>query len=99
MREYLRKLRIEVIWSGPFSYDTAPCEKVFALLKLGEINQERQATGKKGVYFIFITNCVAFQHVVKMVGRKLSSIPRSTCVRFWHQTSLELYRYLFYDKI
>ena len=99
VREYLRKLKIEVIWSGPYSYDSAPCELVFAQLKLGELNQEQQATGKKGRYILLIANCVAFQHVVKMVGRRLASISRSTCVRFWHHTLLELYKYIYYDKI
>jgi len=40
VREYLRKLKIDIIWSCPYSYDSAPCEQVFARLKLGEINQE-----------------------------------------------------------
>ena len=50
VREYIRKLQIDVMWSGPYSYDAAPCELVFANLKLGEINQNQQATGKKCRY-------------------------------------------------
>ena len=38
VREYLRKLELEVIWSGPYSYSTAPIETVFAHLKFGELN-------------------------------------------------------------
>ena len=34
-----------------------------------------------------------------MVGRKLKDIPRSTCIRFWHKATLELYKYLYFDKL
>ena len=47
IREYLRKLRLDVIWSAPYSYSTAPIELVFGALKLGELNPEQQGTGKK----------------------------------------------------
>ena len=47
VREYMRKLELEVIWSGPYSYSTAPIETVFATLKFGELNPEKQPTGKK----------------------------------------------------
>lgn len=48
VREFMRKLQLEVIWSGPYSYDAAFIELVFGHLKLGELNTEQQATGKKG---------------------------------------------------
>ena len=47
VREYMRKLELEVIWSGPYSYSTAPIETVFSTLKLGELNPDRRSTGKK----------------------------------------------------
>ena len=47
VREYMRKLELEVIWSGPYSYSTAPVETLFATLKLGELNSDRRGTGKK----------------------------------------------------
>ena len=47
VREYLRKLELQVIWSGPYSYSTAPIEMVFGILKFGELNPEKKATGKK----------------------------------------------------
>ena len=47
VREYMRKLELEVIWSAPYSYSTAPIEKVFATLKFGELNLDKQPTGKK----------------------------------------------------
>ena len=47
VREYLRKLEVQVIWSGPYSYSTAPIEMVFGALKFGELNMDKKATGKK----------------------------------------------------
>ena len=47
VREFLRKLELQVIWSGPYSYSTAPIERVFGLLKFGELNPDGKATGKK----------------------------------------------------
>ena len=47
VREYLRKLELQVIWSGPYSYSTAPIETVFSALKFGQLNQDRKPTGKK----------------------------------------------------
>ena len=47
VREYLQKLELQVIWSGPYSYSTAPIETVFSALKFGQLNQDRKPTGKK----------------------------------------------------
>ncbi len=47
VREYMRKLDLQVIWSGPYSYSTAPIETVFATLNFGELNPDRKGTGKK----------------------------------------------------
>ena len=47
VREYMRRLKLEVIWSGPYSYSAAPIETVFVYLKLGELNPEKHPTGKK----------------------------------------------------
>ena len=47
MREYLRKLEITVIFSGPYSYSAAPIERLFSALKDGEINPEKLPTGKQ----------------------------------------------------
>ena len=34
-----------------------------------------------------------------MVSSKLSSIPRETRVRYWHHTTLELYKYLYFKRL
>ena len=47
MREYLRKMNVKVIFSGPYSYDAAPIERLFAALKNGELNPEKLPTGKR----------------------------------------------------
>jgi len=47
MREYLRKMELRIIYSGPYSYSSAPIELLFGGLKLGELNQNREPTGKK----------------------------------------------------
>ena len=60
VREYMRKLELEVIWSGPYSYSTAPIETLFAALKFGELNVDRRPTGKKSLH-----------HLSEMVGAKL----------------------------
>ena len=47
VREYMRKLDLQMIWSGPYSYSTAPIETVFAALKFNELNPDKKPTGKK----------------------------------------------------
>jgi len=88
VREYLRKLELQVIWSGPYSYSSAPIEMVFGALKFGEINPDKKSTGKK-----------ALDKVAHMIGAKLMQTPKSTWIRLWHRTTLELFNYLHYQKI
>ena len=47
MREYLRKLQVEIIYSEPYSYSAAPIELLFGALKNGEINPVKEPTGKR----------------------------------------------------
>ena len=47
IRDYMRKMELAVIWSAPYSYDTAPIEMVFGHLKIGELKKEKWPTGKK----------------------------------------------------
>ena len=56
VREYLRKLELDVIWSGPYSYSTAPIEMVFGSLKFGELNPDKKPTGKRVSTIFFITD-------------------------------------------
>ena len=58
IREYLRKLEIEVIWSAPYSYSTAPIELLFGALKFGELNKDNKETGKKVSFIDYYINFV-----------------------------------------
>ena len=46
-RAAVKKLGIPVIFSGPYSYISAPIELYFGLLKRGDLNPERQQLGKR----------------------------------------------------
>ena len=46
-RAAVKKLGIPVIFSGPYSYVSAPIELYFGLLKRGDLNPERQQLGKR----------------------------------------------------
>ena len=46
-REYLHKMQVPAMFSGPYSFSAAPIETLFSLLKLGEINKAYESTGKK----------------------------------------------------
>ena len=41
------RLGLKIIYSGPYSYSAAPIELLFGGLKIGELNPEGQATGKR----------------------------------------------------
>ena len=49
MKERLAKMELPIIYSGPYSYSTAPIELVFGALKLGDLNPNRLPTGKRYV--------------------------------------------------
>ena len=38
IRSYMRKLELDVIFSAPYSYSTAPIELLFGSLKSGDLN-------------------------------------------------------------
>ena len=46
-KDALAYLQIPAIFSGPYSYDGAPCELLFGHLKKTDINASRLSTGKK----------------------------------------------------
>ena len=46
-RAALAALRAPVLMAGPYGYDASPCEKLFAHLKVGDLNPGDIATGKK----------------------------------------------------
>ena len=88
MKGRLAKMRLPIIYSGTYSYATAPCEQVFASLKFGELNPDKLPTGKKSL-----------SHIVEMVAQRLSAIPRSTAIKYWHYVVLNHYSNLSLEKI
>jgi hypothetical protein len=44
---HLKKLRLNVIFTGPRSYDGSPIERFWAYLKMGDLNKMNMATGRK----------------------------------------------------
>ena len=47
MKQRMARMDLPIIYSGPYSYSTAPIELVFGALKLGDLNPSRLPTGKK----------------------------------------------------
>ena len=88
MKQRLARLGLPIIYSGPYSYSSAPIESMFAALKLGDLNPDRLPTGKKSL-----------SHVAEMVRSRLAAIPRSVAVRYWHHAVLGLYGYLYYERL
>ena len=88
MKQRLAKMKLPIIFSGPYSYTTAPCEAAFAALKFGDLNPERLPTGKKSL-----------SHIADMVGKRLAAIPRSVAARYWHHAVEGHYSYLCYERL
>ena len=88
MKERLARMKLPVIYSGPYSYTTAPCEAAFAAIKLGDLNPDRLPTGKKSL-----------SHIADMVGKRLAEIPRSIVIRYWHHAMEEHYGYLSFNRL
>ena len=47
MRAYFRKLEVQIIYSGPYSYSAASIETLFSSLKKGQLNPEKIGTGRR----------------------------------------------------
>jgi hypothetical protein len=47
LQDHLRRLGVQVIFTGPHSYDASPCELFFAALKSGDLNPNDLPTGKR----------------------------------------------------
>ena len=46
-REFLKRLKVKVVYSAPYSYTAASIERLFAAIKFGELNPHSLPTGKK----------------------------------------------------
>ena len=47
IKEQFAKMRLNITYSAPYCYSSAPVEMVFAALKFGDLNPDRLPTGKK----------------------------------------------------
>ena len=81
VREYLRKLDLQVIWSAPYSYSTAPIEMVFGNLKFGELNADKKATGKKVIISFHFFHFLVFKPCSWNGG---SQTPANSQERLYH---------------
>ena len=46
-RAVIRSLGIKLMYTGPYSYSSSPAELLFSALKIGELNPDQLATGKR----------------------------------------------------
>ena len=49
-RAVIRKLGLKIIFADPYRYSSTPVELLFGNLKVGEINPDLLATGKRYVF-------------------------------------------------
>lgn len=47
MRQHFEALDLPVMYTAPYSYSSSPIERLFAALKLGELNRQMVPTGKR----------------------------------------------------
>ena len=46
-RELFKRLDVDVVYTGPYSYDSSPVEQLFCHLKRGNLNPDGAATGTR----------------------------------------------------
>lgn len=68
---------------GPYSYDMAPAELLFAKLKTADLHPGEITVGKKN-----------FANVVSVVSESVNKIPKAFIVMCWHHVLLEAFNYL-----
>jgi len=79
----LEKLKVPMMQLGPYSYDIAPAELLFARLKTSDLHPGEIAVGKKN-----------FANVVNIVVESISKIPKAIVLMMWHHVLLEAFNFL-----
>ena len=82
-KSLLETLKIPLMMLGPYSYDMAPAELLFARLKLSDLHPGEVAVGKKN-----------FSNVVSLVIESVRKIPKAYILMMWHHVVLEAFNYL-----
>ena len=79
MVEKLKSFRVPVFFSGPYSYDAAPVEKIFAAIKRCDLNkqgrsfQSRVKTDKYLVWLAETISQIEFGNVSGLFRRALTT--------------------------
>ena len=71
MMEKLEHYRVPVLFSGPYSYDAAPVEKVFAYIKardLNPLNRSFQSRSTADTYVTWLAEAIAEIDVANVTG-------------------------------
>ena len=82
----MAQLGFSVIYSGPYSYSTAPAELLFAHFKKGQLNPRDALTGKKSLH-----------EIRARVVEKAKTIRPANIMMFWHHCIEQLFKYLVFE--
>ena len=63
----LQELHVPFMLLAPYSYNVAPCELLFGSLKVGNLNPENQATGKRYVRNFRMPNTNFFSNTATLI--------------------------------
>ena len=84
----LTNMGLNLLVSAPYSFDGAPVEKLFALLKQGCLDNTLMRTGRKN-----------FRAVSGLLVRRARLIPRSTIMSLWAGSTKALIGYLAFKRV
>ena len=82
-KSLLETLKIPLLFLGPYSYDMAPAELLFAKLKSSDLHPGEIKVGKSN-----------FANVVQLAVESMRKIPKDSILMMWHHVLLEAFNYL-----
>ena len=83
-----KKLKIPVIFTGPYSYDAAAIELFFAYFKRTILASLDQTYGKK-----------AFKEIIQFTALRICNMRKSSFVMFFRHVVLNMFQYLMFYKL
>ena len=84
----MKALGLHVLISAPYSFDGAPVEKLFALIKQGRLTTDAMKTGKR-----------QFRLVASLLARRASTLSTASLRRLWLSSTVALTRYLTFHRV
>lgn len=84
----MEKLGLNVFISAPYSFDGAPVEKLFALIKQGRLAADAMKTGKR-----------QFRLVASILARRASMLSKASLLSLWVPSTVALTRYLTFRRV